>query len=998
MNSPQTIPKEAADAVEGNYALRGEIARGGMGSILEAEDRKLHRTVAMKVMLMEANAGEDNRERFVREATALAKLAHPNIVPIHDLGRDSSGRPFYTMKLVQGRTLQAILNGILEGDADTVKQFTLAHLLTIFRKVCDALSFAHSKGIIHRDLKPENIMVGEFGEVLVMDWGLAKRLNDENTRPNAETGATVSAPLIGSQVLDVHDQETIVSSSSETMRRDALRRFAAGSDTGMTLEGDVMGTPQYMSPEQAQGRIAEMDARSDIFSLGGILYCILTLRPPVEGKTLEELLHKVVSGGITAPTAFGAAEGKPGIQGEVLDAKKIRPLPHCPNGRVPAALSAVTMKALSLKREARYQNVTSLSADVEAYQNGFATRAENAGAWRQLVLLMKRNKGVSISLLVLLLASIGFVIKVTASERKATQNEKKALDTLAELRATAPTFFNQAKLLTGQENFDEALEKIGIALKLDANNASFHVQRANILQSQERFAEAAVEYEAAAKLNAQEPNAAENATLSRTLAAAKEKDGVLPVQQRTHWRDALVKQGRTAEAIFAGRGLNVDLKKMQPAWQAKIDAWLGKNAPRLSIYASEGYDIDLSNRSLTDISPLRGMPLHSLTLSRNEHLANLRPLADCTLVWLYANGLRDLVDLSPLKGKALIRIDISGSGVRDLSPLAGMPLDDVNIIATAITDLTPLRGMKLKSFHARNAAVRDLEPLRGQPLEHLNVRDTSVTSLDPVGNAPLKSLHITGPLDLASLRQRRLRGLYIGHAVLDHLEVLAEMTELEAIVLPISFTDPSPLRKLPRLRRIDFDEIYHQQPDEQLMDAADFFRRYDSPQVQAVRAALVKAGLKDMPLKNVWFDPAGRIKVYIPDALLADLSPLRGLPINELTLRNTAVSDLEPLRGMPLDYLTITQTKVTSLEPLRGMPLKVLLVGDSVGDVSVLAEIPSLEEILLPRNPKNVERLRGLKKLRYLSTRYVNGNPGHPAQTAEEFWKEYDATKVGGGK
>ncbi|MEO6740436.1 MAG: protein kinase [Chthoniobacteraceae bacterium] len=314
------------------YRFGGEIARGGMGSILEAADCKLGRIVAVKIMLSEMGADAEQRQRFINEAEVLARLAHPNIVPVYDIGRDEGGHIFYTMKLVKGRTLRAILDGLREGDADTAGHYTLDRLLTVFRKVCDALAFAHSRGIIHRDLKPENIMVGEFGEVLVMDWGLAKQMrsaecevrNEDRSAtrdhsalhtPHSELGAAPPAS----------DAETILSDGSDAKRRDALRRLAAGGDgLGMTIEGSVMGTPQYMSPEQASGRIAEMDARSDIFSLGGILYTIVTLRRPVEGTTLEEVLRKVASGSITAPSEFDAPTGQSqrSTKGEVIFPRK----------------------------------------------------------------------------------------------------------------------------------------------------------------------------------------------------------------------------------------------------------------------------------------------------------------------------------------------------------------------------------------------------------------------------------------------------------------------------------------------------------------------------------------------------------------------------------------------------------------------------------------------------------------------------------------------------
>ncbi|MBI3881640.1 MAG: protein kinase, partial [Verrucomicrobia bacterium] len=438
-SSPVTLPPE-------EYEVGHEIARGGMGSILEAEDRKLGRKVAMKVMKLESSASDYARTRFVREATVLARLEHPNIVPIHELGWDADNRLFYTMKLVQGRTLQAILNGLKEGDQNFVRHYTLDRLLTIFRKICDALSLAHAKGVIHRDLKPENVMVGEFGEVLVMDWGIAKILGD-----------TMQAAEESSQKAEATEPGT-----AEKFRELASEILNTGSGS-LTMDGTVMGTPHYMSPEQADGRVTEIDQQSDVFSLGAILYAILTLRPPVEADSPYDVLELIKRGEIQPPTDYnvttplprpakrgeGRGEGQPGSEQEstssphpspplrggegagAANPKKFQPLPHCPGGKVPAALSSVAMKALTVDKSERYPTVAALAADIEAYQGGFATSAEHAGLFTQIALLIQRHKREfaigAAAALVLVVFSVWFVINLRAKERRAVAGEEKAV-------------------------------------------------------------------------------------------------------------------------------------------------------------------------------------------------------------------------------------------------------------------------------------------------------------------------------------------------------------------------------------------------------------------------------------------------------------------------------------------------------------------------------------------------------------------------------------------
>ena len=237
------------------YRFAGALGRGGMGAVFLVEDSRLGRRVAMKVLDLPDRAGE-LEARLLREARVLAQIEHPGIVPVHDVGALADGRVFYTMKYVEGRRL----------DEWAATSASLAERLRLFEKICEPVAFAHSRGVLHRVLKPLNVMVGPFGEVLVMDWGVAKIVSGAAVTGSVSADGGSSASATGSS-----------GSKSETR---------APADTA---HGSVLGTPGFMAPEQARGEVAQLDSRADIYSLGAILK-FLAATPASSGKIPRRLV------------------------------------------------------------------------------------------------------------------------------------------------------------------------------------------------------------------------------------------------------------------------------------------------------------------------------------------------------------------------------------------------------------------------------------------------------------------------------------------------------------------------------------------------------------------------------------------------------------------------------------------------------------------------------------------------------------------------------------
>ncbi len=296
---PPADVQTGGERFDERFVTLGEIGRGGMGTVQRVFDQRLLRELAIKVLDPRHGGHERRLARFLEEARVTGQLEHPNIVPVHDLGSGGDACWYFSMKLVQGVTLQQIIE---RAGPERLEPDTLADLLQVFVKCCEAIAFAHSKGVIHRDLKPSNIMVGEFGQVYVMDWGVARL---RGAAPSAGDG---------------------------------------GSITETDAPGDVIGTPAYMSPEQARGAHELVDERSDVFTLGATLYHLLVGRPPYDGRTYYAVLIQA-------------------LQRRCLTPEEIDP-------RVPPALSRIAMRAMAADPADRFAGAGELQRALEDFLRG----------------------------------------------------------------------------------------------------------------------------------------------------------------------------------------------------------------------------------------------------------------------------------------------------------------------------------------------------------------------------------------------------------------------------------------------------------------------------------------------------------------------------------------------------------------------------------------------------------------------------------------------------
>ncbi len=778
------------DKLSDRYGEFHLIAEGGMKNIYQVKDPFTARNVAMAIIKDKPAKNQSECNRFIKEARIAANLQHPNIVPIHDIGVTSDHRPFFTMKLIRGENLSSILRKLHDGDPEYLEKYDLSRLLIIFQKVCDALSFAHDKGIIHLDLKPENIQVGDYGEVLILDWGLAKLVklkHEEAGKPKTDARSTVHRHL-------------------------AQHHYAR-----QTVHGMVKGTPGYMSPEQAVGDINSKDHRTDIYSLGAILYSILTYQRPTVGDSFAAIVKETISGNIIPPSK------------------------RAPDKLIPTSLEAVTMKAMAADPDLRYQSIKEFEDEINAFIGGFATLAQEAGLFTQLALMFKRHKlecSFILGSIIVLVVAFGIFFQELSEEkdraREALLNYQTAQEALVKTESRialdrhrewqiiydepfASPLLSSRWLLSAGKKEDKKFIPIAPKYSLHESKLSLPQQDVNVLYLKKPMTgDLRVEFDVT--LTSETPSDVscflrsiyfkDNIDYSlssgytficssKTNDAAIYKFGSLlskaPVpfelKKETTYKIVAEKVGedlnysingypilsvKDEDQVFGpemtslgiavsdaacdlgkiriyqlGASIKVDLLELGTRYINKGDF------DKASVYLHEVLDGGTSRERIIQAgNELKRIEhLRKIANNMNSYRQQLRGaiknwndrmmllVDDQINLFIPACDLRDISFLRNMQINGTL--NISGNPLYDLSPIASLPVKRLYINHTKVASISSLRNMDLEVISLSNTAVMSLEALRGMSIKKLDISGTNIDDLAILTTLPLETIVVT---------------------------------------------------------------------------------------------------------------------------------------------------------------------------------------------------------------------------------------------------------------
>ena len=647
---------DSLSGIKNRYTDFQQFAIGGSKIIYKCFDKNADRVVALAQAKQSTRVAQ--QENFLREARISAMLQHPNIIPIYDMGLIDEA-PFFVMKFISGNTLADILEALRKGDSKCLEEYSRSELIDIFLKICDAVSYAHARGVIHLDLKPENIRISEFGDVLLCDWGLAIVLDDTE----------------------------VIYEECSSLENYSLNSF---NFKNMTQNGYVKGTPGFMAPEQTGRTDIKKGRHSDIYSLGAILYSLLTFQEPIKGGSLEEVLDKTARGDFLAPS-----EHKKGI---------------------PKPLELICLKAMATAIEERYGSVQSMQADILAFRNGFAISAEENSNWKLLKLLIKRNLAISLIAssagLILIIFSIVFTRNLQDSrnqaleaknealqaQSQATKSKEAALVLAEKFKTEKEISIRRGKIATDQllkyaqeayrkDDFNRASQHINSALELDNELPAAWLIRAKLHFLNEEF----------------------NLAYSSFIKAGEDSDLVkLADEYRQVKKDDSLKFtmnkyidffNRVSRKLGKGSGLISDLTHVKIYSQISIDDRLHFSRAWIRMFN------DLETLNLSYDSSIRHLDLsHNSTLDFPYVLQNFPARS--------ADFSHTAIDeFICFRAQPLLKLDVSHTKIDKLDTLSNKDLRDLILAHTGISDLSPLKGMPLQSLDIRGCPIKSLTVL-----------------------------------------------------------------------------------------------------------------------------------------------------------------------------------------------------------------------------------------------------------------------------------------------
>jgi len=822
---------------ENKYRYPEKIGEGGMKDILKVKDHDTARNLAMAVLSDNSKAEESYMARFIHEARITANLEHPNIVPIHDIGIDKDGQPYFTMKLIEGENLAQLLINISKDTPGYRINNPLPHLLTIFINICNAIDFAHSKGIIHLDLKPENIQIGNYGEVLVLDWGLAKMADFDYPEDEVESALTPDSKQISNNL--------------------------SNSNIDKTVHGEIKGTPGFMAPEQASGDNHKKNHTTDIYSLGALLYSILTLKRPIRGKEINTILNKTINGELTPP------------------------LERSPERNIPPALSAITMKAMSLNQDDRYQHTHELIKDIEAYTNHYATTAESPNLLKHINMFLKRHK---LETFFIILA----IIAITT-----------LFFTLSHYETKKKSHWGVGKDITPTDNDELKREWLPINGNWEVRDNALWAMKGEdnsfiLLYDTLFHGNIAIEFDA------EIPNPKDlfiSGDLSVILAASKNEP------KKLGYFLQIGGLGNTNAIIQKRGGQESSVEfTLEPTRQYKIRA--EKEGPNLRLYCDG--ELLLSSK---DIFYIEGGYLGLYTFGSGKKFSNIK---------IYTKDVPELVPPT-IEGDSFYRESRKTTGEEKkkfllLAKKAYSKVYDSNLNSELSSEAL------LKRAYI-NSELNEL---------HNALHDTIL--LDGFGKT-INLLLLKGMLAFKSKNFDESFNIY-NEIIVDYPE--SKITTLGVIMERLSSKDAELIP--PQLRQKFWNLCASNNNSSAFRCSSKYLNSIDflkDTNFNLIDCSDNKITNLD-PLKNRKIE-----KLDCADNMIISLSPLKSLKLTSLECHNNPITDISPLQNMPLKTLTLNGcTKLKNIDILKNCKtLEKLTLPTHIKDIDFLKKLPNLKYI-----------------------------------------------------